>query len=439
LIEAPISNIIRLIHKLEKEPGVASSPVAAELEQLLTALASTDLYHPQIQKLIESQDSDPVTRSHLVSVFMPRDYPGIPLIPTIHVFDASRITPEVSRLKDWGFNFWTFSIEELEVFIFNMFESFDLIKAYSMKIPVLNQFIRIIRQHYFSNPYHNFQHAFAVVHSVFSILSNFGFSKFFTQLDILALLLAALGHDLEHPGVNNAFLIKTNSPLAILYNDSAVLENHHVSRLYQLLKNPAVNILADLSKEQFRALRKSMIDIIIATDMEQHFTLTTAFEQVLLKSTQNEDAIEESSAATLTPELRTLTAQMVIKCADICNVALPYEVALPWFERIAMEFFVQGEFEKLKGFSPPPFMDKEIAKKPKISYDFSKFIGRSLFEILVKFDPACQECLEHADFNMEKLEKMHAEGVEDLLSSLPYSLHPDHFPPNNPSTPRHSE
>ena len=37
-----------------------------------------------------------------------------------------------------------------------------------------------------------------------------------------ALLLAAVAHDLEHPGVNNAYLIKTRDPLAITYNDVSV-------------------------------------------------------------------------------------------------------------------------------------------------------------------------------------------------------------------------
>lgn len=39
----------------------------------------------------------------------------------------------------------------------------------------------------------------------------------------------ALVHDFEHGGLNNDFLIKTGSPLAILYNDQSPLENHHCS------------------------------------------------------------------------------------------------------------------------------------------------------------------------------------------------------------------
>jgi hypothetical protein len=40
------------------------------------------------------------------------------------------------------------------------------------------------------------------------------------ELDLLALLLAALCHDLEHPGTTNAYQVNTGSALALRYNDN---------------------------------------------------------------------------------------------------------------------------------------------------------------------------------------------------------------------------
>ena len=41
------------------------------------------------------------------------------------------------------------------------------------------------------------------------------------------LLVSTLVHDVDHNGLNNNFHINSQSPLAVLYNDISVLENHH--------------------------------------------------------------------------------------------------------------------------------------------------------------------------------------------------------------------
>ena len=43
------------------------------------------------------------------------------------------------------------------------------------------------------------------------------------------LLVSTLVHDVDHNGLNNNFHINSQSPLAVLYNDISVLENHHCS------------------------------------------------------------------------------------------------------------------------------------------------------------------------------------------------------------------
>ena len=44
----------------------------------------------------------------------------------------------------------------------------------------------------------------------------------------LAAQVSALSHDIDHPGVSSNFLIATRDPLATQFNDSSVLENHHI-------------------------------------------------------------------------------------------------------------------------------------------------------------------------------------------------------------------
>jgi hypothetical protein len=48
-------------------------------------------------------------------------------------------------------------------------------------------------------------------------------------IDCLAVLFAALCHDLDHPGVNNAFEASSMSERAVRYNDTSILENYHAA------------------------------------------------------------------------------------------------------------------------------------------------------------------------------------------------------------------
>jgi len=52
--------------------------------------------------------------------------------------------------------------------------------------------------------------------------------RLMSDLDLLAVIISALVHDYEHPGLSNSFLIATKDKLALTYNDISVLENQYV-------------------------------------------------------------------------------------------------------------------------------------------------------------------------------------------------------------------
>jgi hypothetical protein len=56
-----------------------------------------------------------------------------------------------------------------------------------------------------------------------------------TDLELLALFTAAAIHDYDHPGRTNAFLVAVGDTKAVMYNDRAVLESHHVASAWYLL------------------------------------------------------------------------------------------------------------------------------------------------------------------------------------------------------------
>lgn len=122
-----------------------------------------------------------------------------------------------------------------------------------------------------------------------------------TPLDKFALLVAAVGHDLDHPGHNNDYECKVHSDLvrrlpptrtpaprsppppllqscqALRYNDASVLENHHAALLFSLMRTRCAangyrdcHVLQGLDAEQYSTARRRIIGAILATDMARH-------------------------------------------------------------------------------------------------------------------------------------------------------------------------
>ena len=56
------------------------------------------------------------------------------------------------------------------------------------------------------------------------------------QLEIFAVALAAVCHDVDHPGLTNAFLVAASDPIALRYNDKAVLESHHAATTFLTMR-----------------------------------------------------------------------------------------------------------------------------------------------------------------------------------------------------------
>ena len=138
---------------------------------------------------------------------------------TLDFFLDSFLPPHPHR-QSWDFDVFEVPAEDLPRLLLSFFEDLGLVRDEDHR-GALGALLSIAQRHYVErNPYHNFQHCVDVTHATFMML--LGTRGAVTDLECYALLLAAVAHDLEHPGVNNAYLIKTRDPLAITYNDVSV-------------------------------------------------------------------------------------------------------------------------------------------------------------------------------------------------------------------------
>ncbi|KAI8843107.1 hypothetical protein BC829DRAFT_401070, partial [Chytridium lagenaria] len=238
-----------------------------------------------------------------------------------------KFNPEVlEHLKHPTFDIWQWNDIELMALIEWMFEDLHLISEFQMDTSKFRSFMSCIRMGYNKNPFHNFQHCFCVTQMVYGIIHVTGVHRKLTSMEKLILLVSAIGHDLDHPGVNNAYQINASTELAIVYNDISPLENHHSAVLFTLLKHDNLNFLSNLSNVQFREARKTIISCILATDMAKH-------GEILSKFKGYSDSFDFND-----PNQRQLLLQLIIKCADISNEVRPKHVAEPWVDNLLEEF-----------------------------------------------------------------------------------------------------
>lgn len=66
----------------------------------------------------------------------------------------------------------------------------------------------------------------------------------------------------EFPVFWSCVCVSADSELALMYNDSSVLENHHLAVGFKLLQEENCDIFQNLTKKQRQSLRKMVIDIV---------------------------------------------------------------------------------------------------------------------------------------------------------------------------------
>eukprot|EP00108_Taenia_solium_P011958 TsM_000588600 transcript=TsM_000588600 gene=TsM_000588600 len=133
----------------------------------------------------------------------------------------------------------------------------------------------------YKNPYHNLIHASDVAQTCHVILTTSKLRDYLTDLDVFAVIYAALIHDFEHTGTTNNFHIQTQTELAMLYNDRNVLENYHVSAVFRITQESEFNIFENMPKEQYQEFRTAVIDMVLNTDMSLHFSQAKTMKNLI--------------------------------------------------------------------------------------------------------------------------------------------------------------
>uniref|UniRef100_A0A8C7TFS5 Phosphodiesterase n=1 Tax=Oncorhynchus mykiss TaxID=8022 RepID=A0A8C7TFS5_ONCMY len=283
----------------------------------------------------------------------------------------------IAVLKDvdkWAFD--VFALHEassehaLKFLVYELLTRYDLINRFRIPVSSLVTFVEALEVGYSKhrNPYHNLIHAADVTQTAHYLMLHTGIMHWLTELDILAMVFAAAIHDFEHTGTTNNFHIQTRSEVAILYNDRSVLENHHVSAAYRLMQEDEMNILVNLSKDDWRELRTLVIEMVMSTDMSCHFQQIKTMRNAL----QQPEGVDKAKALSL-----------MLHAADISHPAKAWKLHYRWTQALMEEFFRQGDKEVELGLPFSPLCDRKATMIAQSQIGFIDFIVEPTFSVLV--------------------------------------------------------
>ena len=286
----------------------------------------------------------------------------------------------------------------------------DIVKSEIIERDILKNFLTEIVENYSRENayYHNDLHAADVMQTLYTMLIK-GNLKAKMKLDDLskfAIIVGALGHDLKHPGQNNMFHITTRSKIAIRYNDKSVLENYHIANIFKIAKEDKYNIFKPFRPEEYRIMRRRIVEGILATDMKKHQKvigkIKNRAEVYSIKNGKNFNKMFNETDANKLFDAQQEVLNMLIHSADISNPAKPSKISQQWTDKVYEEFFRQGDLEKKLEIPISMMCDRLTTNVNQAMIGFISFVVMPTIDILFNFLPEIPEYSKNIHENLKK-------------------------------------
>lgn len=320
---------------------------------------------------------------------------------------AAAVVPSAQTLRITDFTFSDFELSDLDTALctIRMFTDLNLVQNFQMKHEVLCRWILSVKKNYRKHvAYHNWRHAFNTAQCMFAALKAGKIQNKLTDLEILALLIAALSHDLDHRGVNNSYIQRSEHPLAQLYCHS-IMEHHHFDQCLMILNSPGNQILSGLSIDEYKTTLRIIKQAILATDLALYIKRRGEFFELIRKKQFN---LED-------PHQKELFLAMLMTACDLSAITKPWPIQQRIAELVATEFFDQGDKERKElNIEPADLMNREKKNKiPSMQVGFIDAICLQLYEALAQVSEDCSPLLDGCRKNRQQWQAL-AEQQETM-------------------------
>lgn len=280
--------------------------------------------------------------------------------------------------------------------ILSMFEDMGFINNYKIDRLTLARFCLMVKRGYRDPPYHNWMHAFSVSHFCYLLYKNLGLSNYLEDIEIFALFVSCMCHDLDHRGTNNSFQVASQSVLAALYSsEGSVMERHHFAQAIAILNTHGCNIFDKFSRKDYQRMLDLMRDIILATDLAHHLRIFKDLQHMADSGYNPKDQTH-----------RSLLLCLLMTSCDLSDQTKGWKTTRKIAELIYKEFFSQGDLEKAMGNRPSEMMDREKAYIPELQISFMEHIAMPIYKLLSELLPGAKELYDRVASNREQWTKV---------------------------------
>ncbi|KAG9351420.1 hypothetical protein JZ751_022670, partial [Albula glossodonta] len=292
--------------------------------------------------------------------------------------------------------------------ILSMFEDMGFISTYKIDLHTLARFCLMVKKGYRDPPYHNWMHAFSVSHFCYLLCKNLQLTNYLDDIEIFALFVSCMCHDLDHRGTNNSFQVASQSVLAGLYSsEGSVMERHHFAQAIAILNTHGCNIFDKFSRKDYQRMLDLMRDIILATDLAHHLRIFKDLQKMAQEGYNPKSCHHHS-----------LLLCLLMTSCDLSDQTKDWKTTRKIAELIYKEFFSQGDLEKAMGNRPSEMMDREKAYIPELQTSFMEHIAMPIYKLLQDIFPRSGELYERVAANREQWTKVsHKFNIRGLPSN----------------------
>lgn len=186
--------------------------------------------------------------------------------------------------------------------------------------------------------------------------------------------------------------MESKSSLARLYSsEGSVNERHHLSQAICILNEHNSKILDGLNTEQFKESIDYIRELILATDLAQHFRIFNEIKRLERKNLKNKQR---------------LLLSLLITCSDLNDQIKPWPTTHNVADLVYAEFFAQGDLEKQMGIAPTDMMDRHKACIPNLQIEFIDSVVKPTFEVLANIFPETNNLLDVVADNRTNWERL---------------------------------